>query len=179
MMRSPIAPKRGTQANPENRYEQIHIEAEDDGDEAPALPTVFYRDASRSILAENDSPDVGFRYSVNPYRGCEHGCVYCYARPTHEYLSFSAGLDFERRIMVKQDAPELLRQAFLSPRWQTQTVALSGNTDCYQPVERRLQITRRCLEVFAEYLNPVGIVTKSALVTRDVDLLTALAEHRA
>src|SRR5262249_1083465 len=102
---SPIAPKRGTEANPENRYERIHVEAEDDGDDGP-LPTVFYRDASRSILAENDSPDIGFRFSVNPYRGCEHGCVYCYARPTHEYLSFSAGLDFERRIMVKQDAPE-------------------------------------------------------------------------
>jgi DNA repair photolyase len=181
---------RGTAQNPENRYERIHIEPDETGaimeDEAvgvaqrqPQAPTIFYRDTSRSALAKNDSPDIGFRFSLNPYRGCEHGCIYCYARPTHEYLSFSAGLDFERRIMVKHDAPELLRQTFLSPRWQPQTVALSGNTDCYQPVERLLQLTRRCLEVFREFLNPVGIVTKSALVTRDIDLLGGLAEHGA
>jgi len=179
-------PGRGTHSNPENRYEQIHVELERDEDWAldedelareRRPPTLFYRDASRSALAENDSPDVGFRYSINPYRGCEHGCIYCYARPTHEYLSFSAGLDFERRIMVKLDAPELLRQTFQSPRWKPDVVALSGNTDCYQPVERRLCITRRCLEVFREFLNPVGIVTKSALVMRDVDLLADLARH--
>jgi len=183
MTRSPLLPGRGTAANPENRYEQIHIEPDEDecaaDGESPRLPTLFYRDTSRSILAENESPDVGFRFSVNPYRGCEHGCVYCYARPTHEYLSFSAGLDFERRIMVKADAPALLRQALLSPRWQPQTIALSGNTDCYQPVERRLQLTRGCLNVCREFRNPVGIVTKSALVTRDVDLLAELAEHGA
>ncbi len=179
-------PGRGTGLNPENRYEQIHIEPEPDpdpdadaADARPRLPTIFYRDTSRTVLAENDSPDIGFRFSLNPYRGCEHGCIYCYARPTHEYLSFSAGLDFESRIMVKHDAPERLHAAFLSPRWQPQTVALSGNTDCYQPVERRLQLTRRCLEVFREFLNPVGIVTKSALVTRDVDLLGDLAVQGA
>jgi DNA repair photolyase len=171
---------RGTRANPENRYEQIHIEA--DAEECPDAethePTVFYRDRSKSALAENDSPDIGFRFRLNPYRGCEHGCVYCYARPTHEYLSFSAGLDFERRIMVKDDAPALLRRTLLAPTWQPQVIALSGNTDCYQPIERRLQLTRRCLEVLREFRNPVGIVTKSALVTRDLDVLADLAAQR-
>jgi DNA repair photolyase len=110
-------------------------------------------------LATNDSPDVGFTYSLNIYRGCEHGCPYCYARPTHEFLSLSAGLDFETRILVKQNAPVLLRRELTKPSWQPQPVALSGVTDAYQPVERRLGLTRRCLEVFAEFLNPVGIVT--------------------
>jgi DNA repair photolyase len=185
-MSSARTPGRGTGENPENRYERIHVECDEESDwpgEEPISerrpPTLFFRDASRSALAENDSPDIGFRFSINPYRGCEHGCIYCYARPSHEYLSFSAGLDFESRIMVKQEAPELLRQTFLSPRWQPQTVALSGNTDCYQPVERKLQLTRRCLEVFREFLNPVAVVTKSALVTRDVDLLADLARHGA
>jgi DNA repair photolyase len=179
MKTSARLPGRGTGENPENRYERIHVEVEDEASAAGPTPTVFYRDSSRSALAENDSPDVGFRFSLNPYRGCEHGCIYCYARPTHEYLSFSAGLDFERRIMVKQDAPERLRETFCSSRWHPQTVALSGNTDCYQPAERALQLTRRCLEVFREFLNPVAIVTKSALVTRDIDLLTDLAAHGA
>ncbi|MCK6555303.1 PA0069 family radical SAM protein [Candidatus Binatia bacterium] len=181
-------PSRGTTANPANRYEPLHIEPagdEDSGAGDPewgddrAEPTLFLRDTSRSVLAENDSPDVGFRFSLNPYRGCEHGCTYCYARPSHEYLSFSAGLDFERRILVKPDAPELLRAALMSPRWVPQVVALSGNTDCYQPVERRLGLTRRCVEVFLEFVNPVSIITKSHLVTRDVDRLAALAAYRA
>jgi DNA repair photolyase len=174
---------RGTGDNPANRYEEIYVEPDEASDgeasEVGAPPTIFYRDTSRSILAENDSPDIDFRFSLNPYRGCEHGCIYCYARPSHEYLSFSAGLDFERRIMIKPDAPQLLRRALMSPRWQPQTVALSGNTDCYQPVEQRLQLTRRCLEVFSEFVNPVSITTKSALVTRDIDLLCDLANHRA
>jgi DNA repair photolyase len=173
---------RGTAQNPENRYERIHIEPDADDDAArdgSPTPTVFYRDTSRSALAENNSPDIPFRFSLNPYRGCEHGCIYCYARPTHEYLSFSAGLDFERRIMVKHDAPELLRQTFLSPRWEPQVVSLSGNTDCYQPAERHLQVTRRCLEVFRDFRNPVGVVTKSVLVTRDADLLSELAADGA
>ena len=179
-MSRPDVPGRGTSANPPNRYEPLHVELEPDPDsDAPPAPTVFYRDTSRTILAENDSPDVGFRFSLNPYRGCEHGCVYCYARPTHEYLGFSAGLDFERRIMVKEDAPALLRQALAAPRWEPQVVALSGNTDCYQPVERRLGITRRCLEVFAEFRNPVSAITKSALVARDADLFAELARHGA
>ena len=166
----------GASLNPPNRYESLHVEPDD---ATGADRTVFYRDTSRSVLAENDSPDVPFRYSLNPYRGCEHGCVYCFARPTHEYLGFSAGLDFERRIMVKEDAPRLLRAALASPRWQPELVALSGVTDCYQPVERKLEITRRCLEVFAEFRNPVGVVTKSALVARDADLLGELARHGA
>lgn len=170
-------PGRGTDANPPNRYEPLHIELDETepDEEASAPQTVFYRDTSRSVLAENDSPDVGFRFSLNPYRGCEHGCIYCYARPTHEYLGFSAGLDFERRIMVKEAAPELLRAALRSPRWTPRVVALSGNTDCYQPVERRLRLTRRCLEVFAEFRNPVAVITKSAMVARDVDIFADLA----
>jgi len=175
----PALPKRGTHANPENRFERIHValDSEEGGDGAPR--TELFRDASRTILAENDSPDIGFRYSLNPYRGCEHGCIYCYARPSHEYLGFSAGLDFERKILVKSDAPALLRRALASPRWTPQVVALSGNTDCYQPAERHLGITRRCLEVFAEFLNPVAVVTKSATVARDADVLATLAEAEA
>ncbi len=174
----PPAPKRGTTANPENRFERIAVEP--DPEAPPELPpTIVYRDASRSLLAENDSPDIPFRYSINPYRGCEHGCIYCYARPSHEYLGFSAGLDFETRILAKPEAPELLRQTFYAKKWQPQVIALSGNTDCYQPIERKLQLTRRCLEVFAEFRNPVGIITKSALVARDADLLAELAHHQA
>ncbi|MEO8601183.1 MAG: PA0069 family radical SAM protein [bacterium] len=173
---------RGTRLNPANRFERLHVErsAEDDIDPAEdATPTELFRDASKTILAENDSPDVGFRFSLNPYRGCEHGCVYCYARPSHEYLGFSAGLDFERKLLIKSDAPALLRAALSAPRWQPQVVALSGNTDCYQPIERQLRLTRGCLAVFAEFRNPVGIITKSALVTRDIDLLSELARHDA
>jgi DNA repair photolyase len=172
----PLRP-RGTETNPANRFDPLHVEP--DPGEAADGATIFYRDASRSALAENDSPDIGFDFSLNPYRGCEHGCIYCYARPSHEYLGFSAGLDFERRIMVKEHAPDLLREKLGSPRWEPQVVALSGNTDCYQPIERKLQITRRCLEVFAEFRNPVGVITKSALVARDADLLGELARHRA
>ena len=173
---------RGTRLNPANRYEPLHVERalEEDADlGAPPAPTELFRDASRSILAENDSPDIPFRYSLNPYRGCEHGCVYCYARPSHEYLGFSAGLDFERKLMVKTDAPALLREALAAARWQPQVVALSGNTDCYQPVERSLRLTRACLEVFAEFRNPVSVITKSALIMRDADVLAALAAHGA
>jgi len=330
-MSRPDAPGRGTALNPPNRYETLHVELDPDPDSDAertpgSTPTVFYRDASRTILAENDSPDVGFRFSLNPYRGCEHGCIYClapetpvlhadmharpigavhvgdvlvgfdeaaapgdarrirravveriwrsvrptmrlvtahaeivataehrwlgahetgwartdelsagrrlsylpppreplvgstlsvdaekvlavepgpvrdvvdiqtstgtffaaglathncYARPSHEYLGFSAGLDFERRIMVKDDAPALLRNALASPRWEPQVVMLSGNTDCYQPVERRLRLTRQCLEVFAEFRNPVSAITKSALIARDADLFADLARHGA
>jgi DNA repair photolyase len=174
---------RGTRLNPANRFERLHVDMgdveEDPETLTPPPQTELYRDASRTALAENDSPDIGFRFSLNPYRGCEHGCVYCYARPSHEYLGFSAGLDFERKLMVKEDAPKLLRAALSSPRWQPQVIALSGNTDCYQPVERRLRITRGCLEVLAEFRNPVSVITKSALVARDADLLAALAADEA
>jgi DNA repair photolyase len=178
-------PGRGTDQSPPNRFEELRFEPDPDlvpdpDDEgSPPAPTRYYRDASRSILAENSSPDVGFRWSVNPYRGCEHGCVYCYARPSHEYLGWNAGLEFETRLLVKTDAPELLRQRLASPRWQPEVIALSGNTDCYQPVERRLKITRGVLEVLRDFRNPVGVITKSALVARDADLLAALAEHGA
>jgi DNA repair photolyase len=141
--------------------------------------TQFLRDHSQSVISYNDSPDLPFRASINPYRGCEHGCSYCYARNTHEYLGFSAGLDFETRIMVKEDAPELLRRELSSPKWKPQLLAMSGVTDCYQPVERRFEITRRCLAVLAEFRNPVGIVTKNYLVTRDIDILRELARHQA
>ncbi|MDF1701728.1 MAG: PA0069 family radical SAM protein [Planctomycetota bacterium] len=147
---------------------------------APAAErTVYVRDATRTILARNDSPDIPFDASVNPYRGCEHGCAYCYARPTHEYLGLSAGLDFERRILVKTDAAPLLRTALGRRGWRPQVIAMSGVTDPYQPIERRLAITRSCLEVLLDFRNPVSIVTKSHLVARDIDLLRALSEHRA
>ncbi len=177
---------RGAGGNPKNRFEKLEV-VEDLGDyqdcglpeEGPAPRTQFLRDDSRSIITRNDSPDVGFERSLNPYRGCEHGCAYCFARPTHEYLGLSAGLDFETKIVVKENAPELLRAELSSPRWKPQTLAMSGVTDCYQPVERRLKLTRRCLEVLAEFRNPVGIITKNHLVTRDIDLLAALAAHNA
>jgi DNA repair photolyase len=146
---------------------------------SPSPRTVYLRDPSRTALAHNQSPDVGFDSSLNPYRGCEHGCVYCYARPTHEYLGFSAGLDFETRILVKEDAPELLRRELGSRRWKPEVVGLCGVTDPYQPIERRLQLTRRCLRVFADFRNPVQLVTKNGLVARDVDILAELAEHEA
>ena len=172
---------RGTAGNPKGRFERLEIEPDPDLDpaELPAPRTQFLRDGSKSVIVTNDSPDVGFDASVNPYRGCEHGCSYCYARPFHEYLGLSPGLDFETRILVKEDAPELLRRELQSPRWKPQPLALSGVTDAYQPVERRLQITRGCLKVLAEFRNPVIIVTKNHLVTRDADLLAELAGHRA
>ena len=184
-MPDPTAPRppawRGRAAgfNTPNRFEPLHLEPDpaEPGEEGfeERVATQYLVDASRSILAENDSPDVGFRFSLNPYRGCEHGCVYCYARPTHEYLGFSAGLDFETKILVKEQAPELLEAALRKRSWQPQVVALSGNTDCYQPVERRLQLTRRCLEVFLKFRNPVSLITKNHLVTRDLDILGEMA----
>jgi DNA repair photolyase len=169
---------RGSATNPKNRFESVERvpEPPEDSDEISAPHTQFYADSSKTLIAFNDSPDVGFDASINPYRGCEHGCVYCYARPTHEYLGFSAGLDFETKIMVKADAPELLRQELARPKWKPQLVALSGNTDCYQPVEKQKQLTRRCLEVLLEFRNPVVIVTKNYLVTRDIDILAQLAK---
>ncbi len=141
--------------------------------------TEYLPDRSRTIIAKNDSPDVGFEVSINPYRGCEHGCIYCYARPTHEFLGYSAGLDFETKILVKEDAPELLRKELSSPRWQPRVLGLSGVTDPYQPLERKLQLTRRCLAVLAEFRQAVTIITKNRLVTRDIDLLGELARHGA
>ncbi|HEX9945372.1 MAG TPA: PA0069 family radical SAM protein [Thermoanaerobaculia bacterium] len=170
---------RGVALNPTNRFETIAVERDPEVPGPERVETELLRDTSRSLITRNDSPDVGFEVSINPYRGCEHGCVYCYARPFHEYLGFSAGLDFESRILVKEDAPEILRKELSSPKWKPQTLAMSGVTDPYQPVERKLEITRRCLEVLAEFRNPVAIITKNELVTRDLDHLTALNEHGA
>ena len=176
-----ISAHRGAAENPPNRFEKIHLERDEDWnpEEDPLPRTQFLKDSSKSIIAYNDSPDIGFEASINPYRGCEHGCIYCYARPFHEYLGFSSGIDFETKIMVKENAPQLLREELSSPKWKPQVIAISGVTDCYQPIERKLKITRGCLEVLAEFRNPVGIITKNFLVTRDIDLLSELARHNA
>ena len=178
---------RGAHIQPANRFLAIRCEDDfeqvaDDDDFLAELdhpPTEYLADESQSIVAENDSPDVGFRYSVNPYRGCAHGCSYCYARPYHEYLGFSGGLDFETKVLVKYRAPELLRDWLARPGWRPETIAFSGVTDCYQPAEREFELTRGCLEVAAACRQPIGIITKNALVTRDVDLLQRLAAHGA
>jgi DNA repair photolyase len=178
----PPSPRgRGAASNPPNRFEKISLERDEDWNPAedPAPRTQFLRDLSQTIISYNDSPDIPFNASLNPYRGCEHGCSYCYARNSHEFLGFSAGLDFETKIIVKEKAPELLRRELSSPKWKPQTLAMSGVTDCYQPVERRLQLTRQCLAVLAEFRNPVSIITKNYLVTRDLDLLSELASHHA
>ena len=175
---------RASSFNPQNRFETTSYEALEElsADEAGEtdserkIVTKYFFDTSKTILAKNDSPDVGFTYDLNPYRGCEHGCIYCYARPTHEYLGFSSGLDFETKIMVKKDAPLLLEKELKKKSWKPQVISFSGNTDCYQPIERKLQITRKCLEVFLKYRNPVGVITKNALITRDVDILSELAK---
>jgi len=177
---------RGSRSGPSGRFERFEVVSDEfvqtdefDDEPAPRPTTEFFRDHSRSIIARNESPDVGFDASFNPYRGCEHGCAYCYARPTHEYLGLSAGLDFETKIFVKEDAPVLLRAAIGSPKWKPTPLGLSGVTDPYQPVERRLGLTRRCLAVLAELRHPVIVITKNHLVTRDVDLLAQLAAHDA
>jgi len=172
---------RGAAENPANRFERLHYEADPEAapDDLPSPRTEILKDATRTILATNDSPDVGFNFSLNPYRGCEHGCSYCFARPTHEYLGFSAGLDFETRILVKEDAPALLRKELSSKRWVPQTVMVSGVTDPYQPIERTLRLTRGCLEVFRDFRNPVALITKNELIARDVDILGDLARWNA
>ncbi len=179
---------RGASWSPANRFEKLHVDLSDidvadvdpaEEEERPRRATQYFRDGSKTIITRNTSPDVGFETSVNPYRGCEHGCIYCYARPTHEYLGFSAGLDFESKIMVKTDAPALLRAELESRHWQPQVIVMSGVTDPYQPVEKKLRITRGCLEVLAKFCNPVAIITKNRLVTRDVDLLQKLAKFDA
>ena len=178
---------RGATSNPANRFEQLHYDIEEfdsEGDGRETCPnlrpaTKVFRDDSQSIISYNDSPDVGFNASLNPYRGCEHGCAYCYARPTHEYLGFSAGLDFESKIMAKLQAAELLRAELSSRNWKPQVLNLSGVTDCYQPIERKLGITRACLQVLSEFRNPAFVVTKNHLVVRDIDILGELARFDA
>ena len=167
---------RGSQENPAGRFERIDFVGDDDAAAADGAPaTVYYTDHTKTIIAYNNSPDISFDASINPYRGCEHGCVYCYARPTHEYLGLSAGLDFETKIFVKQNAPELLRRELGSAKWVPKPIAISGVTDCYQPAEKHFRITRKCLEVLREFRNPVGVITKNYLVTRDADIFAEMA----
>jgi len=171
---------RGTATNPVNRFQILEVEYDpaDPDDERPSPRTKFYKDLSESLITMNDSPDIGFSAGLNAYRGCEHGCAYCYARPFHEYLGFSSGLDFETKIMVKTDAPAILRRELAAKKWQPQCIMMSGVTDCYQPAEKIFKLTRGCLEVLLEFRNPVGIVTKNHLITRDIDLLTELARFQ-
>lgn len=178
---------RGSDSNPTGRFEKLSRESDEDererlrsiGEEAPLVRTELFKDSTRSIVTENDSPDIGFTFSINSYRGCEHGCAYCYARPTHEYLGLSAGLDFESKIFVKQDAARLLREKLMKPAWKPAPIFLSGITDCYQPIEREMRVTRSCLEVLAEFRNPFGLITKNKLVTRDIDVIAPMAERGA
>lgn len=185
---------RGAGFNPKNRFERLHIEdfPDDIAEDSPAyasidgseeedaaerkIPTQFFIDDSKSVIAKNESLDLGFENSFNPYRGCEHGCVYCYARPSHEYLSFSAGLDFETKIMVKKDAPKLLEAELKKKSYVPDIIMFSGNTDCYQPAEKKLKLTRRALQVCLKYRNPVSLITKNVLVLRDLDILSQMAE---
>lgn len=162
--------------NPPNPWASSHVEWLG---APPEQPLVVYEEDARSILSANDSPDLPFRWTLNPYRGCFHGCAYCYARPTHQYLGFGAGTDFERRLVVKRNAAELLRQELGKRSWQGELIAFSGVTDCYQPLEANYRLTRQCLEVCREFRQPVGVITKGALVERDVDVLADLAQHGA
>lgn len=184
---APVAPGtsirgRGARSNLTGRYETFQREAFDDGwgvdgDEVSALRTTVLKDASRSIIATNQSPDISFDQSINPYRGCEHGCIYCYARPSHAYWGYSPGLDFESVIFTKPDGAKLLEQFFNRPGYNPKPIVIGANTDAWQPVERRLEITRDILKVFARYKHPVSFITKSALVLRDLDILGPMAEQ--
>ncbi len=182
----PVARGRGSQINPPNRFTRIaleedleYLEHDEEAREArQSARTEYFTDNARTIISENDSPDIPFRYSLNPYRGCSHGCAYCFARPTHEYFDLSAGLDFETKIFVKERAPELFRDWLARDGYEPEPIMMSGVTDCYQPVERQLEITRRCLEVALEARQPMAVVTKNALITRDLDLLREMAALR-
>jgi len=178
---------RGSGINPSGRFESLDRESFDDGwqgldglleDAGPAVQTEIARETVKSILSRNRSPDIPFEQSINPYRGCEHGCIYCYARPSHSYVGLSAGLDFETKIFAKTNAPEILEKELRSPRYQPRVIALGANTDPYQPAERRHKITRGILEVLWEHRHPVSVITKNPLVTRDIDLLAQLSEKR-
>ena len=177
---------RGAALNLEGRFEQWQRAAFDDGWQTPAdedaeslpLKTVITRETAKSIISENDSPDIPFRYSVNPYRGCEHGCIYCFARPTHAYLGLSPGLDFETRIFAKINAPQLLRAELSKPGYRCDVISLGIITDAYQPCEREYALTRQCLEIMSEFNQPVGLITKSALIERDLDILVPMAKRK-
>jgi len=180
---------RGAVRDLPNRFEKLAMDLDPDvvqrdpdfegADVLPNPKTTYFVDKSESIIVKNDSPDVGFSAGINPYRGCEHGCAYCYARPYHEYLGFSAGLEFETKIMVKPRAAELLRKELSNPKYVPQPLGMSGVTDCYQPAERHFRVTRSCLEVLAEFRNPVSLITKNFLITRDIDVLKQLAAYDA
>nr|WP_097044503.1 PA0069 family radical SAM protein [Allomuricauda parva] len=177
---------RGAQKNTPNKFLQHVYEVREDflefcrleGEQAESNKTEYIPIFPKTIVNKVDSPDVGMLYSMNPYQGCEHGCIYCYARNAHEYWGYSAGLDFERKILIKKAAPELLEKKIKHKNWKAHTIVMSGNTDCYQPAERRFQITRKCLEVFLKYRHPVGIITKNALILRDLDVLKELTSHQ-
>lgn len=173
---------RGAQINTQNRFLKTtrvkeHIEAIDDWTEENEH-TVYLEDHAKSIVNKVDSPDVGMWYSMNPYQGCEHGCIYCYARNAHEYWGYSAGLDFERKIIIKKNAAELLRKFLMHPKWECKPISLSGNTDCYQPAEKKFRLTRSLLEVCNEFNQPVGMITKNAGMLRDKDLLQEMAKKK-
>ncbi len=178
---------RGAGLNPGNRFEDVRLhvlgehldEIATQDDDGVQVKTRVVRDASRTVINPVDSPDLAFDWTINPYRGCEHGCIYCYARPGHEYLSLSCGLDFETVILAKHDAPTLLRRELMKESWKGETIMMSGVTDPYQPVERALRITRGCLEVCAEFRQPVSLITKNRLILRDLDILLKLHEHGA
>jgi DNA repair photolyase len=175
-MQEPKIKGRGTPLNPSGRFEKFEFEADEDfSEDEKKIFTQFFIDDSKSVISVNDSPDVDFDYSFNPYRGCEHGCVYCYARPTHNYLGFSSGLDFETKIMVKPEAHLLLEKEFRKKSYIPDVVIFSGNTDCYQPVEKKLEITRKALAVCLKFRNPVSMITKSSLVVRDIDILSEMS----
>lgn len=174
---------RGAQVNPHNKFFALRYEQTDEAimqwqlDEEEDNPrTQLIEVFPKQIVSKNKSPDVGFTYSINPYNGCEHGCVYCYARNSHEYWGYSAGRDFEEKILYKPHGHDMLRELFRKPSYKPEMIVLSGNTDCYQPSERKLQLTRKLLEVFLEHRHPVGIITKNALILRDLDILQQLAE---
>ena len=178
--------RHGSQLDPPNRFERTHEEPDlehlswDDEylQERTDRLIHYLPDDSKSIVSENDSPDISFRYSINPYRGCVHGCAYCYARPTHEYLGLNAGLDFETKIMVKREAPRLLREFLSRSSWKPEPIIFSGVTDCYQPAEREFRLTRGCLEIASQFHQPMSIITKNALVLRDLDLLREMAQRK-
>ncbi len=175
---------RGAQRNVHNRFEKNVYEVRDDflefcrreGEEADKNKTQYIPVFPKTIVNKVTSPDVGMMFSMNPYQGCEHGCIYCYARNTHEFWGYSAGLDFERRILVKKKAASLLERKIKSKKWKAETIVLSGNTDCYQPAEKKFKITRGCLEIFLKYRHPVGVITKNSLILRDLDILKELTK---
>src|SRR5690606_20518229 len=177
---------RGAQKNTPNKFLQHVYEMREDflefcrleGEESENNKTQYIPIFPKTIVNKVDSPDVGMMFSMNPYQRCEHGCIYCYARNAHEYWGYSAGLDFERKILVKKSAPELLEAKIKHKNWKAQTIVMSGNTDCYQPAEQKFGITRKCLEVFLKYRHPVGIITKNALILRDLDVLKELNAHQ-